>query len=76
MLIISRARKVEHLGLSEISASTLRRAYAVHSISAIQVEYSLSGLWPLGQGPEDSWGSVFVDHQADPRLQWTCQGYG
>lgn len=36
----------------------------------------VSGLWPLGQGPENSWGSVFVDHQADPRLQWTRQGLG
>jgi len=39
-LILSRAGKVKHLGLSEISASTLRRAHAIHPISAIQVEYS------------------------------------
>ena len=39
-LTLSRAGKVRHLGLSEISASTLRRAHAVHPISAIQVEYS------------------------------------
>ncbi|KDQ50794.1 hypothetical protein JAAARDRAFT_141386 [Jaapia argillacea MUCL 33604] len=32
--------KVHHLGLSEISSQTLRRAHAVHPISAIQVEYS------------------------------------
>ncbi|TFK47822.1 Aldo/keto reductase [Heliocybe sulcata] len=32
--------KVKYLGLSEISAATLRRAHAVHPISAIQVEYS------------------------------------
>ncbi|KAJ7435780.1 NADP-dependent oxidoreductase domain-containing protein [Mycena galericulata] len=32
--------KVKHLGLSEVSASTLRRAHAVHPIAAIQVEYS------------------------------------
>jgi aryl-alcohol dehydrogenase-like predicted oxidoreductase len=36
----SRAGKVKHIGLSEISASTLRRAHAVHPISAIEVEYS------------------------------------
>ena len=36
----SRAGKLRHLGLSEISASTLRRAHAVHPISAIEVEYS------------------------------------
>ncbi|TFK49236.1 Aldo/keto reductase [Heliocybe sulcata] len=32
--------KVKYLGLSEISADTLRRAHAVHPIAAIQVEYS------------------------------------
>ncbi|KAJ6546173.1 NADP-dependent oxidoreductase domain-containing protein [Mycena vulgaris] len=32
--------KVKYLGLSEVSASTLRRAHAVHPISALQVEYS------------------------------------
>ena len=32
--------KVKYLGLSEVSASTLRRAHAVHPISALEVEYS------------------------------------
>jgi len=40
--------KVLHLGLSEASAATLRRACAVHSISALQSEYSL---WT--RDPED-----------------------
>jgi aryl-alcohol dehydrogenase-like predicted oxidoreductase len=31
---------VKHLGLSEVSAATLRRAHAVHPIAAVQVEYS------------------------------------
>jgi len=35
-----RAGKVKYLGLSECSAETLRRAHAVHPISAFQVEYS------------------------------------
>jgi aryl-alcohol dehydrogenase-like predicted oxidoreductase len=35
------AGKVRHLGLSEASAATIRRAHAVHPISAIQSEYSL-----------------------------------
>ena len=35
------AGKVRHLGLSEVSARTLRRAHAVHPISAVQSEYSL-----------------------------------
>jgi aryl-alcohol dehydrogenase-like predicted oxidoreductase len=33
--------KVRHLGLSEASATTIRRAHAVHPISALQSEYSL-----------------------------------
>ncbi len=35
------AGKVRYLGLSEVSASTLRRAHAVHPIAAVQSEYSL-----------------------------------
>lgn len=35
------AGKVRYLGLSEASAATLRRAAAVHPISALQTEYSL-----------------------------------
>jgi aryl-alcohol dehydrogenase-like predicted oxidoreductase len=35
------AGKVRHLGLSEASAATLRRAVAVHPIAALQSEYSL-----------------------------------
>ncbi|UNO44209.1 aldo/keto reductase [Streptomyces sp. MST-110588] len=35
------AGKVRHLGLSEVSAATLRAAHAVHPISAVQLEYSL-----------------------------------
>ncbi|QQZ61182.1 aldo/keto reductase [Paenibacillus sonchi] len=33
--------KVRYLGLSEASAQTIRRAHAVHPISALQTEYSL-----------------------------------
>ncbi len=33
--------KVRHLGLSEASPDTLRRAHATHPISALQTEYSL-----------------------------------
>ncbi|MFL6135336.1 MAG: aldo/keto reductase [Nocardioidaceae bacterium] len=35
------AGKVRHLGLSEASAQTIRRAHAVHPITALQTEYSL-----------------------------------
>lgn len=40
--------KVRYLGLSECSTETLRRAHAVHPISAVQSEYSL---W--SRDPED-----------------------
>lgn len=33
--------KVKYLGLSEASASTIRRAHAVHPITAVQMEWSL-----------------------------------
>jgi aryl-alcohol dehydrogenase-like predicted oxidoreductase len=36
-----KAGKVRFLGLSEAGATTLRRAHAVHPISALQTEYSL-----------------------------------
>jgi aryl-alcohol dehydrogenase-like predicted oxidoreductase len=42
------AGKVRYLGLSEASAATIRRAHAVHPISAVQTEYSL---WT--RDPED-----------------------
>jgi hypothetical protein len=35
------AGKVRSIGLSEVSAATLRRAHAVHPIAAVQSEYSL-----------------------------------
>jgi aryl-alcohol dehydrogenase-like predicted oxidoreductase len=35
------AGKVRHLGLSEASPATIRRAHAVHPIAAVQSEYSL-----------------------------------
>lgn len=36
-----RAGKVRALGLSEVSAATIRKAQAVHPITAVQTEYSL-----------------------------------
>ncbi|GHF30543.1 aldo/keto reductase [Amycolatopsis deserti] len=37
--------KVRHLGISEASADTIRRAYAVHPVTALQSEWSL---WTRG----------------------------
>ncbi|MDJ0352426.1 aldo/keto reductase [Pseudarthrobacter sp. PH31-O2] len=41
MAELVQAGKVRHLGLSEASADTVRRAHAVHPITALQTEYSL-----------------------------------
>ncbi|MFI7024183.1 aldo/keto reductase [Micromonospora sp. NPDC049900] len=35
------AGKVRHIGLSEVSATTIRRAHAAHPVAAVQTEYSL-----------------------------------
>ncbi len=43
-----RAGKVRFLGLSEASPATIRRAHAVHPITALQTEYSL-----FSRDPED-----------------------
>ena len=62
MADLVKAGKVRYLGLSEVSASTLRRAAKVHCITALQSEYSL---WT--RGPESGeldacreLGSTFV----------------
>lgn len=36
-----RQGKVRHVGLCEVSENTLRRAHAIHPVSAVQAEYSL-----------------------------------
>ncbi len=41
MAELVRAGKVRYLGLSEAAAGTIRRAHAVHPITALQMEYSL-----------------------------------
>jgi aryl-alcohol dehydrogenase-like predicted oxidoreductase len=38
---LERQGKIRAIGLSEVSAATLRRAHAVHPIAAVQSEYSL-----------------------------------
>src|SRR5213594_2971358 len=48
MADLVRAGKVRHLGLSEAAPATIRRAHAVHRITALQTEYSL---W--SRDPED-----------------------
>jgi len=41
MAELVQAGKVRHLGLSEVNSELLRRAHAVHPITAVQSEYSL-----------------------------------
>jgi aryl-alcohol dehydrogenase-like predicted oxidoreductase len=41
MVELVKAGKVKGIGLSEVSAATLRKAHAVHPITAVQSEYSL-----------------------------------
>jgi aryl-alcohol dehydrogenase-like predicted oxidoreductase len=48
MADLVREGKIKYIGLSEAGPETLRRAYAVHPISALQTEYSL---W--SREPED-----------------------
>ena len=48
MAELVKAGKVRYLGLSEAAPETIRRAHAVHPITALQTEYSL---W--GREPED-----------------------
>jgi aryl-alcohol dehydrogenase-like predicted oxidoreductase len=48
MAELVREGKVRHLGLSEAAPDTIRRAHAVHPITALQTEYSL---W--SRDPED-----------------------
>jgi aryl-alcohol dehydrogenase-like predicted oxidoreductase len=48
MAELVQAGKVRHLGISEASAATIRRAHAVHPVTALQSEWSL---W--SRDPED-----------------------
>ena len=41
MAELVKSGKVRHIGLSEVSAATLRKAHAVHPIASVQSEYSL-----------------------------------
>jgi aryl-alcohol dehydrogenase-like predicted oxidoreductase len=56
MADLVRAGKVRHLGPSEASAATVRRANKVHPIAAVQTEYSL-----FSREPEDGLLEVLRD---------------
>lgn len=44
-----KAGKVRHFGLSEASVDTIRRAHAVHPVTALETEYSLWAREPEGE---------------------------
>lgn len=46
--------KVKYIGLSEVSAETLRKAHKVHPITAVQTEYSLFEREPEANGVMDA----------------------
>jgi aryl-alcohol dehydrogenase-like predicted oxidoreductase len=52
--------KVLHFGLSEASPETIRRAHAIHPVSALQTEYSL---WTPRPGGRDSAASPRARHR-------------
>jgi aryl-alcohol dehydrogenase-like predicted oxidoreductase len=54
--------KVRYIGLSEAGPQTLRRAHAIHPITALQTEYSL---WSRGRKmkfllPAENWGLALL----------------
>ena len=69
MAELVREGKVRYLGLSEAKPETIRRAHAVHPISALQTEYSLwsrdpearssprSGSWASASSPTARWAA-------------------
>jgi pyridoxine 4-dehydrogenase len=46
--------KIGGIGLSEVSATTLRKAHAVHPIAAVEIELSLFTPEPLKNGIMDT----------------------
>ena len=46
--------KIRGIGLSEVGANTIRKAYAVHPISAVEIELSLFTPDPLNNGIADA----------------------
>ena len=56
----SREGKVRHIGLSEAGADTIRRAHAVHPITALQSEYSL---WTRDLGTRSAAAAARAGHR-------------
>ncbi|KAI1803482.1 Aldo/keto reductase [Daldinia bambusicola] len=63
--------KIGGIGLSEVSANTIRRAHAVHPISAVEVELSLFTPDPLHNGIADTCHELGV-----PIVAYSPVGHG
>ncbi|KAF2965750.1 hypothetical protein GQX73_g7839 [Xylaria multiplex] len=59
---LKREGKIKHIGLSEPSSDTVRRAYAIHPIAAVQIEYN-------------PW-SLDIETEAGTNLLATCRELG
>jgi aryl-alcohol dehydrogenase-like predicted oxidoreductase len=78
------AGKVRHFGLSEASALTIRRAHAVHPVTAVQSEYSLwtrdpeaevlptCGALGIGFVPFSPLGKGFLTGTVDPSTEFSA----
>jgi aryl-alcohol dehydrogenase-like predicted oxidoreductase len=53
MAELVKSGKVKYIGLSEVSAETIRKAHAIHPITAVQTEYSLFEREPEANGVLD-----------------------
>ncbi|GAA0289199.1 aldo/keto reductase [Streptomyces polychromogenes] len=65
------AGKVRHLGLSEAAAATIRRAHAVHPLTAVQTEYSL-----FERGLEDNGVRAVLDELGIGLVAYSPLGRG
>ncbi|MEV7545837.1 aldo/keto reductase [Streptomyces sp. NPDC089915] len=65
------AGKVRHLGISEAAAATIRRAHAVHPLTAVQTEYSL-----FERGLEDNGVRAVLDELGIGLVAYSPLGRG
>ncbi|KAJ8129481.1 hypothetical protein O1611_g4152 [Lasiodiplodia mahajangana] len=62
MVALKREGKIKHIGLSEASSDTVRRACAIHPVAAVQIEYN-------------PW-SLDIETEAGTNLLATCRELG
>jgi hypothetical protein len=78
MAELVKAGKVRYLGLSEAGPETIRRAHAVHPITALQTEYSLWSRepeeeivsWASAMSPTARWGAASSPGRSAASMIW------